>query len=448
MPNLDSPPIALGVDVSILRAIALAEWAGETARRKRARDTLEKDASKWREREIMGSAAEWPAPEELEPLLNEAHGGESPVALLDARALIALAEQPDGRLVRRQDMPRSAFLDIDFLRRMPKGVGNSVRIICVSYPWHQPDHPDPSGSTLRLLAALLRWFAGNEEWQVTQKDGHQSKPTRVQCTYAVFLDFCCLHQKDAAGKRTDAEQASFDMALKGSPCISELYSHPLTFICKFTQMPDKYPEGFRFPETFPDGTVCTPNQASYHERGWCYCEASIGGLAKPSGMVLDMARFAAFAPAKTTRLQDVVVKCMGGRSPPMSPGDFSSALSSKSFTSKKADLDAVNGLYARSYELRFGQGEELNYFGVGFGDADVAVLANALNGARELTGIRLTNNRIGERGLQSLAACLREGSAPKLEWIAIGRNPGCKNKAAVAELAAARKGLQVSQGPL
>ena len=107
-----------------------------------------------------------------------------------------------------------------------------------------------------MLAKAVKFFIEDREY--SPKAG----------TYAVFLDFCCLHQKDAAGQRTEAEQALFETALKGSPCISELYSHPSTFLLKLTQMPEGYPRGFHFPERFPDGTLCTPNVASYYERGW------------------------------------------------------------------------------------------------------------------------------------------------------------------------------------
>ena len=99
-------------------------------------------------------------------------------------------------------------------------------------------HPDPKGATLRLLGRVLEKFVA---------DGGG--------TYAVFLDFCSLHQKDAAGQRTASEQTLFDRALKGAPCISELYSHPHTFILKASALPEGYPDGFAFPERFPDGTV-------------------------------------------------------------------------------------------------------------------------------------------------------------------------------------------------
>lgn len=68
-----------------------------------------------------------------------------------------------------------------------------------------------------------------------------------------------LHQKDAAGVRTDTEAELFKRALNG---LSEWYGHPKTYVFKLTRLPPRYPAGF----TFPAGI--TPNQAGYHDRGW------------------------------------------------------------------------------------------------------------------------------------------------------------------------------------
>ena len=79
---------------------------------------------------------------------------------------------------------------------MPEGARESLRVLCLSYPWLQPDDPDPKGTTLRLLGRVLEKFV---DWQGT---------------YAVFIDFCCLHQVDpATNQRAEHEQALFKRAL-------------------------------------------------------------------------------------------------------------------------------------------------------------------------------------------------------------------------------------------
>ena len=72
--------------------------------------------------------------EALEPMLqvDEELGG-SPVELIDARFLVELASR-GGRLCRRQDAPKAAFLSLDQLKRLPKGgkEGDCLRIVSIS----------------------------------------------------------------------------------------------------------------------------------------------------------------------------------------------------------------------------------------------------------------------------------------------------------------------------
>ena len=128
----------------------------------------------------------------------------------------------------------------------------------------------------------------------------------------------------------------------------------------------------------------------------------------------------------------------------MSPADFALALEDKSFTSKKADLDAVNSLYERSYKQRFAKAKTLLFVGLAWGDAEIEMLCKALKGAKKVTGMNMYGTQITEVGVRTLAACLREGAAPKLKQLNIGGSPGAKSEAAVAELKAAREGLDVA----
>ena len=72
--------------------------------------------------------------EALEPMLrvDEELGG-SAVQLVDARFLVELARR-GGRLCRRQDAPKAAFLSLDQLKRLPKGGKSSdcLRIVSIS----------------------------------------------------------------------------------------------------------------------------------------------------------------------------------------------------------------------------------------------------------------------------------------------------------------------------
>ena len=80
--------------------------------------------------------------------------GVSPVKLIDMRFIIALGEL-GGTMVRRQDLPKEAFIDLDTLKRL-NGGPYSLPIISISHPWQQPDHPDPKEVNLQLLAKVMK----------------------------------------------------------------------------------------------------------------------------------------------------------------------------------------------------------------------------------------------------------------------------------------------------
>jgi hypothetical protein len=303
-------------------------------------------------------------------------------------------------------------------------------------------HPDPKSTTLQLLAAVLEKFVAFRGF-----------------TLAVFLDFCSLYQKDADGKRTASEQRLFDIGLKGNPCISELYSHPQTFILKVTSLPDGYPDGFDF--SIPDGTEGTPNLASYYDRGWCFCEASMGDLVKASNFSLDLGKFPSVVYKKDydgrqeeMDLVRVLDTCAAGRPPPPVPARFRVLLEDKSFTSKKADIETVASLSKGAFEPRMGKAVQLQYSGLGWTDEDAKLLGEALGVARSLKKLYLSGNDFTDEGVKTLAAALRNGKAPKLKEIYLWQgnqmalDAGNRfSSAATQELRDARKGLYVEDAP-
>ena len=155
--------------------------------------------------------------------------------------------------------------------------------------------------------------------------------------------------------------------------------------------------------------------------------------------VLDLGRFS----GTKTDFDGVMKECRAGRSPPLAPPASDAILETKSFTSKNADLDKVKALYAGAFEQRIGQAERLAFGGLGWADAEVKVLCKALHAAKALTELYLHQNAITAEGMAALAACLREGAAPKLRGLYIGGNPGA-SEAAKQELREAREGLGVS----
>ena len=119
--------------------------------------------------------------------------GDSPVALIDARYIVELWKR-GGKILRRQDLPKEAFIGLETVKRLPRGgqYGDCLRVIAVSHPWQQPDHPDPKEVNLTLLAKVLERFI---------KDGTLGMEST---TYACFFDFMsCFTER--SGRQADGQ---------------------------------------------------------------------------------------------------------------------------------------------------------------------------------------------------------------------------------------------------
>ena len=78
-------------------------------------------------------------------------------------------------------------------RGCPRATADCLRVIAVSHPWQQPDHPDPKEVNLTLLAKVLERFIAEKAMRA--RGGRH--------TYACFFDFMSCFQKGPDGKRTD-----------------------------------------------------------------------------------------------------------------------------------------------------------------------------------------------------------------------------------------------------
>ena len=92
------------------------------------------------------------------------------------RPLHCRAVEGGGKILRRQDLPKEAFLDLETVKRLPDGNGGCLRVIAVSHPWQQPDHPDPKEVNLTLLAKVLSGLSPARRTEAT------ATPTPVSST--------------------------------------------------------------------------------------------------------------------------------------------------------------------------------------------------------------------------------------------------------------------------
>lgn len=350
-------------------------------------------------------------------LASDAGLGGAPVRLVDARFIIKLAIS-GGRLTRRQDLPNGAFIGLRQLRQMGKGyMKTDLRILCVSHMWLRPDHPDPRGDSLQLLANALETFV------LDRFDGG---------TWAVFLDYCSLPQCGPLGEaRTSTESA---LLARGLHSLAALFSHPCTWTLKLTKLPVDYPSAFSY------AADIAPNVAEYDERGWCWTESSVSNLVKPYTQVLDLSKYSGQPTAVrsttlrnstlrmnyATTLPELIRTCRAGRAPPLIPSEFDRLLEQKAFTWRHADLPTVRQLYRSAFDLRFAAASILSFVDLGWNDEDARSLCKVIDSGalRHTREIDLVGNHITDDGMGWLAASLAQAAvvAPNLEAVHLSCN--------------------------
>ena len=97
-------------------------------------------------------------------------------------------------------------------------------------------------------------------------------------------------------------------------------------------------------------------------------------MTKDYDYVLDLGKLS----ENTSGLSAIVRECTAGRAPPLTPADFRVALSTKSFTSKKADEEMVARLYESTFKSQFAKAEKLFYSNLSWGDAEMETFAKVV----------------------------------------------------------------------
>ena len=160
-------------------------------------------------------------------------------------------------------------------------------------------------------------------------------------------------------------------------------------------------------------------------RGWCFCESSVSNLVKDSHFVLDLAKF----DESVTELDEVVKGCAAKRAPPLAPPVFKEDLSTKTFTSPKADRETVGNLYEKEFDEKLGEATFLNYRDLQWTDADVVKLCGAIATGKlvKLKALNLGGNQIRDAGVAALAEVV--GKLPQLEYLDLQNNPNISKQA-------------------
>ena len=325
-------------------------------------------------------------------------------------------------LKRRQEMPTDAFIGpLELFAPgargdQPKGLisipggdlsvdgrRSRVPVAAVSYCWRTPEHPDPDGDTLLLVADCLE-----EIYRLKAAEhGYILNPYKnFPDELGIFFDFASLYQHPEGGRRTEEEDRLFKSAL-GS--LEVWYAHESTTVFLLTG---------------------TGVDKGYFERGWPTYESMVASLIKKrqSGIhatwdpviVVDAsdgsrASTRAIPMAKEGSLNTRLM------APPTSCAAFRELLPKLHFTNG-SDRDMVGDIYERTLRKAFGSVESLVYQNQEWDNTAVVKLASSLSFCQKVTVVDLSFNHIGDVGVTALATAMDDGALPSLRKLHLEYN--------------------------
>ena len=172
------------------------------------------------------------------------------------------------------------------------------------------------------------------------------------------------------------------------------------------------------------------NLQPYKGRGWCVMEYNASGLVKDDMALLSLKGLT----GEETDLDEVRKNGRAARAPPVAPAPFASTLEAEvdsgatKFTNR-GDVPVVAKIYGWAFAAEMAAVVALYYGGLGWDDAQVLALCEALRaahadgGLRKLETLNLNGNQMGDRAAAALAALLEEGAMPNLKelWLESNR---------------------------
>ena len=187
------------------------------------------------------------------------------------------------------------------------------------------------------------------------------------------------------------------------------------------------------------------NMQPYARRGWCVMECNASGLVKDQMALISLKGLT----GEETDLEQVRENGKAARAPPVAPAPFASTLeadvaSGATTFTNRGDVPVVAKIYGWAFAAEMAAVVALWYGNLGWDDAQVLALCEALRaahaggGLRKLEALWLYNNQMGDGAAAALAALLEEGAMPNLKALDLRHNQISND--GVAALASALRG--------
>ena len=350
-------------------------------------------------------------------------GGLAKVKLLRSEWLVARAQKlreakTDAQraalaLPRRQDLEQSdpnAFYTPEEVEMLPRGneygsarTRHLLHVVCVSYAWETPTHPDPLGHVILHLADQLQ-----RAQNITIKDARGNDYRKLPERLGIFFDWVSVTQAD---KRDMAEQAAFDAALRAS-CL--FFAHASTTTLVLAQPPrGGKASGKTGDGGGESGGAMAESAVPYAQRGWPTFERRVAFLAKKS--------------LTEAWPQVIDSRSIGGPMcppPPLTIEAFRTLLHPKKFT-RQRDRPILLETYKKTAEAMQANLREQRLDGVGWNEAQLLEMCTWLARCEKTEALTLT---LADAGIVALCDALTtRGAVPKLCRLSLRAMPRGSN---------------------
>ena len=223
-------------------------------------------------------------------------------------------------------------------------------------------------------------------------------------------DFASLFQQP----REEPKQVElFNAGLRAS---NVWYGHESTVCWMQTELP-------------PDIRFDAHIAQTYDESGWCFVEAAISAGLKVGKRRLDLAKRTdqamghAYGGSKWNPDYTLEGVCAVARPPPLLPDEVRRRLEYEKKFTAKADVGVVDGLYRDFFGGAADSATQLDFSGLGWGEAEAKQLEVVLPHFTQLKTLNLSSNKLGAAGASAIASLLKTTQISSLKCASTSNRP-------------------------